>query len=121
LGKIEVNGILYEEDSEVKEKVVEFYSTLYQESEAWRPRVEELPFWTIGEKARTMLERPYDKEEILQVLKDLQGDKAPGPDGYTMAFFNIVGEWSKMILWASLGRFMRMASLRNLLTLLSLL
>ena len=51
MGKIEVNGILYEEDSEVKEKVVEFYSTLYQESEAWRPRVEELPFRTIGEKA----------------------------------------------------------------------
>jgi hypothetical protein len=33
------------------------------------------------------LERRFEREEIVQVLKDLQGDKAPGSDGFTMAFF----------------------------------
>ena len=104
---IEVNGIQNEDESELKEKVVEFYSTLYQESEDWRPKVVDLPFKTIGEEALRVLERPSVQEEILQVLKDLQCDQALGPDGYTMAFFeffNIVREWSRMILWVSLGR-----------------
>ena len=34
-----------------------------------------------------MLERPFTSDEVLQVVKDLQRDKAPGPDGFTMAFF----------------------------------
>jgi hypothetical protein len=33
------------------------------------------------------LERRFEKEEIVQVLKDLEGDKAPSPNGFTMAFF----------------------------------
>ena len=27
------------------------------------------------------------KEEVIQVLREKEGDKAPGPDGFTMAFF----------------------------------
>uniref|UniRef100_A0A2N9EKG6 Reverse transcriptase domain-containing protein n=1 Tax=Fagus sylvatica TaxID=28930 RepID=A0A2N9EKG6_FAGSY len=77
----DVNGIQNEEKSELKEKVVEFYSTLYQESKDWRPKVVDLPFKTIGEEALRVLERPFVQEEILQVLKDLQSDKALGPDG----------------------------------------
>ena len=46
-----------------------------------------LSFASIGEEAKDRLERRFDKEEVVQVLKDLEGDKAPGPDGYTMAFF----------------------------------
>ena len=27
------------------------------------------------------------KEEVIQVLREMEGYKAPGPDGFTMAFF----------------------------------
>ena len=27
------------------------------------------------------------KEEVIQVLREMEGDKAPSPDGFTMAFF----------------------------------
>ena len=46
-----------------------------------------LEFDVITANERALLERQFDKEEVLQVVKDLQGDKAPGPDGFTMAFF----------------------------------
>jgi hypothetical protein len=49
--------------------------------------VDGLSFTSIGEEAKDRLERRFDKEEVVQVLKDLEGDKAPGPDGFTMAFF----------------------------------
>ena len=34
-----------------------------------------------------MLEREFEKEEIIEALKKAEGDKAPGPDGFTMVFF----------------------------------
>ena len=36
---------------------------------------------------RAMLEREFEKEEIIEALKEAEGDKAPGPDGFTMAFY----------------------------------
>ncbi|KAK4571672.1 hypothetical protein RGQ29_030188 [Quercus rubra] len=66
LRALEVDGVVFEEESEVSNQVVQFYKNLYKESEGWRPFVE---------------------EEILQVVSDMEGDKAPGPDGFTMAFY----------------------------------
>ena len=33
------------------------------------------------------LELPFSEEEVFAALSDLGKDKAPGPDGYTMAFW----------------------------------
>ena len=33
--------------------------------------------------------RPFDEEEAVRVLKGFNGDKAPGPDGFSLAFFQI--------------------------------
>ena len=33
------------------------------------------------------MERRFEKDEILLVVRDMEGDKAPGPDGFSMAFF----------------------------------
>jgi hypothetical protein len=85
--RVEVDGVVYEEVPEVCEIVVHFYESLYQEHEPWRPTVNGLDFGVISSEERDMLKRKFKTEEVLQVVKDLQGDKAPGPDGFTMAFF----------------------------------
>uniref|UniRef100_A0A2N9EU99 ubiquitinyl hydrolase 1 n=1 Tax=Fagus sylvatica TaxID=28930 RepID=A0A2N9EU99_FAGSY len=64
-----------------------FDELLYQENEVWRPKFDELPLDTIREVDRALLERKFEKDEILHVLQEANGDKAPGPDGFTMAFF----------------------------------
>ena len=87
MGGLEVDGVLYEEKEEVKQQIVNFYSSLYQENESWRPMADGLSFDSIGAAARVHIERPFELEEVLQVLKDVQGDKAPGPDGFSMTFF----------------------------------
>jgi hypothetical protein len=33
------------------------------------------------------LERDFEEMEVLEVVKGIDGGKAPGPDGFTMAFF----------------------------------
>ncbi|XP_075665589.1 uncharacterized protein LOC142635288 [Castanea sativa] len=37
---------------------------------------------------RDWLEWRFEKEEVLRVVKELEGDKAPGPDGFSMAFYH---------------------------------
>ena len=50
--------------------------------------MEGLEFVCIGDMERVWLERKFEREEILQVVSELEGDKAPGPDGFTMAFYH---------------------------------
>ena len=84
---VEVDGILFEEESDVTDQVVDFYKRLYQEPEAWRPTIDGLEFACLEETERSMLEREFEKEEIIKALKEAEGDKALGPDGFTMVFF----------------------------------
>uniref|UniRef100_A0A2N9EBT0 Reverse transcriptase domain-containing protein n=1 Tax=Fagus sylvatica TaxID=28930 RepID=A0A2N9EBT0_FAGSY len=86
-GGLEVNGVYYEEEAEMRDHVVQFYENIFRESEVWRPHVDGLSFASIRDDERVLLKRRFEKEEIVQVLKDFQGDKAPGSDGFTMAFF----------------------------------
>ena len=44
LSFLEVDGVIYEEESEMAAQVVNFYKNLYKESKEWRPFVEGLEF-----------------------------------------------------------------------------
>ena len=67
----------------------------------------------MDEFERLSLEREYDKEEILAILKEAEGDKAPRLDGFTMGFFqkcwSVVEEDVMAFLWI----FIELASLKN--------
>ena len=84
---IEVDGVLYEDEEEVRSKVVDFYQSLYTESDTWCPSMDGLEFARIEEDVQLELERDFSKEEVVKVLHEMKGDKAPGLDGFTMAFF----------------------------------
>ena len=47
-----------------------------------------LDFACIEEDERVSLEKEFTKEEVIQVLREIEGDKAPDPDGFSMAFFH---------------------------------
>ena len=87
IGGLEFDGVYYEEEAEMRKHVVQFYENMFCEAEEWRPHVDGVHFASISEDEQAVLERRFDKEEIIQVLKDFQGDKALDPDGFTMAFF----------------------------------
>ena len=45
------------------------------------------------------LEIPFSEKEVYVALNDMNGDKAPGPDGFTTAFFgNSAGKLSRRML-----------------------
>ena len=50
--------------------------------------MEGLEFDCIRDMERVWLERKFEREEILQIVSDLEGDKALGLDGFTMTFYH---------------------------------
>jgi hypothetical protein len=42
---------------------------------------------SIDEGERAWMEREFDENEVWEVVRKLKGDKTPGPDGFSMAFF----------------------------------
>ena len=53
-----------------------------------------LEFASVEEDERLELESDFSKEEVVKVLFEMEDDKAPGPDGFTMAFFSKMLECS---------------------------
>lgn len=55
-----------------------------------RPTVDSLDFSCLDKIDRRSLEREFDRNEVIQVLKEVEGDKAPWPDSVTMAFYKVL-------------------------------
>jgi hypothetical protein len=87
VGALWINGVMSSDPVEIKEHIVTYYDKLYTEQSTWRPRVDGLSFSSIDAEERLWLERDFEEQEVWDVVRDLNGDKAPGPDGFTMAFF----------------------------------
>jgi hypothetical protein len=85
---LNINGALYKNPMKIKEQhIVHFYNNLYFEQCSWRPRVDGLSFLSIDANESTWLERKLEENEMWDVVRDLNGDKVPGLDSFTMTFF----------------------------------
>jgi hypothetical protein len=82
-----IEGVMSHDPNEVKEHIVQFYRKLYTEQSNWRPKMENQAFSSIDEEEKMWMERDFEEVEVWEVVKGMDGDKALGPDGFTMAFF----------------------------------
>jgi hypothetical protein len=49
--------------------------------------LDNLAFDSLDVVEASSLELPFEEREVLEVVKGLNCDKAPGPDGFSLAFF----------------------------------
>ena len=82
-----VNGVLTIDQQAIADCITHFYTGLYSEEPGWRPKLDNLAFSMIFAEDAAWLERPFEEEEVVGVIKAFNGDKALGPDGFPMAFF----------------------------------
>ena len=85
--KIKVNGIWLSEDQEIQRGVVRAYQDLLSDPGGWHPSMSSLEFDRIGREEAARLEEMFSLEEVSLALSELNGDKAPGPDGFPIAFW----------------------------------
>jgi hypothetical protein len=82
-----VNGVETTAQSEIGDGLVKFYQGLFSDENVRRPLLDGLDFSSIEESDRVLLDRSFTEDEVWGVVKNMAGDKAPGPDGFSLAFF----------------------------------
>uniref|UniRef100_A0A2N9HXJ9 Reverse transcriptase domain-containing protein n=1 Tax=Fagus sylvatica TaxID=28930 RepID=A0A2N9HXJ9_FAGSY len=82
-----VNGTVTTDQSEIGEELVSFYKGLFSDDEVRRPLLDGLEFSSIEETDRIILDRQFTEDEVWGVVRNMSGEKAPGPDGFSLVFF----------------------------------
>ena len=77
---------------EISEHIVKYYQKMSEEQCQWRLRVDGLVFDQILDHEVGWLEREFEEEEVRQVVMAMEGDKASGPDCFSIAFFQVCWE-----------------------------
>ncbi|XP_035551741.1 uncharacterized protein LOC108989210 [Juglans regia] len=78
---------LKEDQEVIKDRIVNFYEKLFSEEYSWRPKLDGMFFDSIDEASADWLERAFEEDEVLDVVRGMARDKGSGPDGFSMAFF----------------------------------
>jgi hypothetical protein len=84
-----IEGNLSNNQVEISEHIVKYYQKLFEEQCQWRLRLDSLVFDQILDNDAGWLEREFEEEEVRKVVMAMEGGKAPGPDGLSIAFFQV--------------------------------
>ena len=67
--------------------MVNEFKFLLSTARVWRSSISSLSFARLEAVERARLEEPFSELEVFEALKDFSGDKAPGPNGFSIAFW----------------------------------
>ena len=84
-----IDGAMPTNQDRIVDHVEQFFMNLYFELQVQRPFSDILDFPRIFGDNVDWLEKPFEESEVLEVIKEFNGDKSPGPDGFSMAFFQV--------------------------------
>ena len=87
MDRIKVNGIWLSEEQEVRTGIADAFKQLLTEDSEWKADMGGLNLNQISQQEADTLEFPFMEDEVHSTLMDMNGDKAPGPDDFTMAFW----------------------------------
>nr|CAN66460.1 hypothetical protein VITISV_035842 [Vitis vinifera] len=95
LDRIKVNGEWLSEEQEVRKEIVNSFQQMLSEDMEWKADIGRIQIDHISRQEAESLEVPFTKNEIYTTLMEMNGDKAPGPDGFTVAFWQNAWDFTK--------------------------
>ena len=94
--RIRIGGESLKGEGEVRSGIVNAFKGLLSDPGIWRASPEGLDFSWLDDSAASKLEEPFTEEEVDATLLNLKGDKAPGPYGFIVAFWQFSWDLVKM-------------------------
>ena len=85
--RLRFNGGCFREGHDLQQGIVDAFQSLLSDPGDWRANLEGLVFSKLEEQEAISLELPFTEEEVVSALRELNGEKALGSDGYTAAFW----------------------------------
>lgn len=106
LVRIKINGHQVSEGRKIKEGVVQVFQSLLAENGG--PSCSGLTFDVLGDDEAVLLEVLFFEVEVFKVLLDLNGDKAPSPDDFSLDFWQFNWDFVKDEVMGVFGSSMSM-------------
>ena len=86
--RIRINGELVIKEPKIAIKIVHYFKLLLSEPMGeWRPSINGLLLKSLSIENSVKLEEAFTEKEVFEALMDLNRDKAPRPDGFSLAFW----------------------------------
>ena len=86
ISSLTVRGVRMDKEEELKEGIRSYFKSMFEETPVRRPAVDSGLFKTLDLLDNETLEGPFSEEEVSKALSNLGGDKALGPDSFSLAF-----------------------------------
>ncbi|RVW35158.1 Transposon TX1 uncharacterized 149 kDa protein [Vitis vinifera] len=84
---ISERGVTLSNIEVISEEIVNFFGKLYSKLEGASRRVEGVDWVSIHGESTIWLDRPFSEEEVRMAVFQLNKEKAPSPDGFTIAVY----------------------------------
>ena len=98
LNSICINGRKLDKEEDIKEGLVDAFQNLLSASGGWGPPLPYLNLNRIGSVKAASLEESFSENEIWTAISGLNRDKAPGPDGFPLAFWSFSWDFVKYVV-----------------------
>lgn len=85
--KLSTNGLEIEDAEGIKQAIFQHYKSFFTSQKKRRPRLRCPNIQRLSRNDQADLEKQFSEAEIWDVVKSFDGNKAPGPDGFNMKFF----------------------------------
>ncbi|XP_042952225.1 uncharacterized protein LOC122289304 [Carya illinoinensis] len=69
---------------DLENHIVQYFENLLSEPVGLRPKLDGLPFKSINSQSANGLERAFEEDKVVKLIRSMTKDKAPGPDGFLM-------------------------------------
>jgi hypothetical protein len=100
-----INGVLSSNPEAIREHAACYFESMFAESMSWRPKLDDLEFESLSEGETASLEAPFLEKEVKDAIFGMDGNKAPSPDGFSLAFFQACWEVLKNDIMAVFSDF----------------
>lgn len=87
ISRIQVNDQVIENPSLIKDAIRNHFHSFFTSDHVQRPKLKCPNLVKLSMKEKDELESSFTEAEIWEVIKNFDGDKAPGPDGFNFTFF----------------------------------
>ena len=89
---LKIDGVWHRKGQDLQQGIVNAFQSLLANPRDWRANVEGMIFTKLEDQE---VAKPFMEEEVFSTLHKLNGEKAPGPDGYMVAFWQFSWEMVK--------------------------
>ena len=95
ISKIELENESFTDiEEDVVREITGFFHSLYSSENLCLGGIEGIDWQPIPLFLAEWLERPFEEEEVKKAIFECDGNKAPGPDGFTLEFFQ--SQWETL-------------------------